>query len=274
MRNSDCTLPGFVVAIAIGLVVLVSLTANAAEPRGGSSKPQAVVLVVGRDLLERRLPAFMQFEPGRFIRGDIVQRACDSPSVKVDSLLLFLPDSATCAQVHLQDRIALGAHLQQLTGRRQMNGSLLRQVDQPFVAIAPVNDSSDQIGAGCSCNLAPTGLAMCDAQVRTAGTPIAPVQFLATDTDSGSLTGTFTYQRDANPQQPGLPPTITSSCTPGYGTLQCTIAGTAPAPAGILQLMLTVSDGNSSLPLSTLLGVLAPVDSQIFANGFDQTDCL
>lgn len=263
--------------IALAGVVLAAACAPSAGatalPAAGLN-PQTVVLIIGRDLLDRGLPAFLQIGPGRFLQASSVRRACMSPSVRADSLLLFLPDSATCEQVRGQDQVTLRKRLQRLTGRWQLTEKLAPQADQSFVAIAAVNDSSEQVGGGCSCNFAPTGTASCDAQVRTAATPIAPVQFQANDVDSGTLTGTFSYQRDSNAIQPGLPATISSSCTPGFRSLQCSISGTAPAPAGILQLMLTVSDGSSSVPLSTLLGVLAPVDGQIFANGFDQTDCL
>jgi hypothetical protein len=111
---------------------------------------------------------------------------------------------------------------------------------------------------------------MCDAQTRTGGTPIATVEYLASDPDDDALTGTFSYQHDADAVQPGLPAPLQSNCTPMLGTLQCTIAGNAPALAGNLQLMLTVSDGVSlpDLQLTSLLQVIASSD-RVFVGGFE-----
>ena len=276
MRTCGCFLARLAALLGIALTTLLPQSAaDAASSSVAAAEPQGVVLLPGRSVVERRLPAFMQIQPGRFLAARAVEHACWTPRLNADSLLLFLPDSQHCEQVSLQDRASLPHRLQQLTGRWPTRDLQAGLFNQPFLAIAPARHSQDQVATTCGClnNFPPTGAAMCAAQTRTAGTPIGPVEFLATDVDSTSLSGEFTYQQDSDSVHVGLPSSLTSSCLPGSGTLQCTVDGLAPAPAGILQLTLTVSDGSSTLPLSTLVEVLA-VGDRVFADGFEPPGCL
>lgn len=261
----------------IVLSILAARPALAAQSPITDAKPQTVVILSGRSMVDHLLPPFIQIEPGRFLSTMAVQQACSTPRLKADSLLLFLPDSARCKQLDAQDRIPLRQRLHDLTGRRPVDDPLERLRKQPFLAIVPVPDSSDQARGGCTCagNSAPTGSVTCTAQTRTADTPIGSVTFIANDADDDTLSATFSHQRDANPVQPDLPSTLTGSCSSDHpGTLQCTIDGTAPAPVGIVQINLLVSDGLATLGLDSLLEILAPVEGRIFADGFEFMGCL
>lgn len=267
---------GHFAAAAIVCCACVTTTALLASPLPVAlTSRQAVVVVFGRSLIEHSLPAFMQIQPGRFVAARDVQRACESLKPRSDSLLLFLPDSGLCEEISAHGAVSLRERLHQLTGRWQVaDQQQLGGHDWQFLAVAPPIDSSSQAMA-CSCpvNTPPTGSVSCAAQTQTAGRPIAPVLFVANDVDNDVLTGEFSYQRDADPIQGGLPTALTSSCTSGAGSLQCTVMGSAPAPAGNVQLVLSVNDGTATLPLSTLIDVVAPIADQIFADGFDLPAC-
>lgn len=254
--------------------MLAPPAALATQTELAGAKPQSVVLLPGRSLIDRRLPSFLQIEPGRFLAAMAVQQACTNPQLKADSLLAFLPDMGFCVQIDSQDRMLLRQRVRELTGRWPMSDLQTRLSTQAFVAIAPAHHSENQVMASCTCpfNHAPTGSVQCVAQTRNADTVISTVTFLANDIDGDALSETFSYQRDANPVQAGLPSSLSSSCTNTPGTLQCTVNGNAPGPAGIVQLNLSVSDGNASLPLNSLLEVLAPAD-RIFADGFELPGC-
>jgi hypothetical protein len=242
-------------------------TATAAE---NSDVPQAVILLPGRTLLGRRLPAFIEVQPGRYFATSTLQRICTTAALHADSVLLFLPDLQLCEQIPAHEQILLRQRLQQLTGRWPTEDPLVRLREQPFVALAPKAKLTAGPKIPCTCPQPPNGVVMCEAQVRTAGAPIATVEYLASDPDGDALTGTFTYQHDADGVQGGLPFSLNGSCTPSPGALQCTINGTAPTQPGSLQLMLTVSDGITppDLQLMSLLQVLA-TDDRFFASGFE-----
>jgi len=254
----------------LGLALAMLPHADAAATGAEKSEaPQVVMLLQGRSLLGHRLPAFIEVMPGRYLAASTLQRACAMPSLRADSLLLFLPDLQLCEQLTVPEQVALRQRLQKLTGRWPNEDPLLRLRDQPFVAIAPQPALKVNSKSACTCT-PPNGVVMCNAQVRTAGTPIATVEYLASDADGDALTGTFSYQLNANPVVDELPSPLTSSCTPAPGALQCTINGNAPAQPGNLQLMLTVSDGITppDLQLTSLLQVLATSD-RLFASGFE-----
>jgi hypothetical protein len=255
--------------LGIALVVLTPRPAAAAADPEKHAPPQVVLLLPVRSLLERRLPAFIEVQPGQYLAASTLRQACTTPMLRADNLLLFLPVSQHCEQIAVQDRVSLRQRLQRLTGRWPTDDPQVRLREQPFLAIAPALPKTDGPRAGCTCpNTAPDGVVMCDAQTHTAGTPISTVEYLASDADGDALTGAFSYQHNADPVQAGLPPPLTSMCTPAPGTLQCTIDGNAPAQPGILQLMLTVNDGIADLQLTSLLQVLA-VSDRVFANGFE-----
>ncbi len=262
-------------AIALGLLSASARIAHGGSISLGEDVHQTVIVVSARSVIDHSLPAAMQIESGRFLAAREVERACASASPTASSALLYFPASKRCEPVSDQDLISLRYRLQKITGRRQPVDPLLQAREEHFVAITPprpVPGGHVLAMCGCSVDQPPTGVSMCAAQTRTEGAPIGSVEFLATDPDSPTLTGQFSYQRDSDLAEPGLPPELTSSCTSGSGTLQCTLTGTAPAPAGILQFSFDVSDGTFSIPLETRLEVLA-VGERIFSNNFEVAGC-
>lgn len=262
------------VMFGFGLLSVFLRPADAVAGAVADSNQQTVVIVLGRSLLEHRLPDVLQIEHGRFVSALDVQRACATPNLTADSTLLFFPNSKTCERVTDQTLVSLRLRLQKLTGRWLAVDPLDRAQTEAFVSIEPMRHSPNQLAGmcGCSADKPPDGISTCSDQTRTAGDSIGPVEFLATDSDSPTLTGAFSFQRDSDPAEVGLPPEIMSSCTSGTGTLQCTLTGTAPAPAGILQLTFDVSDGTFTLPLETRLEVLA-VGDRVFADNFEMDGC-
>jgi hypothetical protein len=261
-------------AALLGLALAMPRAEAAAADPKNSQAPQVVMLLPGRSLLEHSLPASIEVRPGRYLAASTLQRACTMPSLRADSLLLFLPDLQRCELVTLPERVALRQRLHQLTGRWPTEDPLLRLRERHFVTLVPDPALTASPKTACSC-LPPNGVVMCNAQTRAAGAPIATVEYLAADSDGDALTGTFSYQLNANPVVDGLPSPLTSSCTPATGSLQCTINGNAPAQPGSLQLMLTVTDGITlpNLQLTSLLQVLATSD-RVFAGGFEDPSIL
>lgn len=274
MSNCGCFVARLAALLGIAFATITPPSADAASSPGANAGPQVVVLISGRNVLGRQLPAFMQIQPGRFLAAREVERACRMPRLKADSLLLYLPDSQRCEQISVQGQITLRRRLQKLTGRWPLPDVKASMRNQPFLALAPARHALDQATANCGClnNVPPIAVTTCAAQARTVSTPIGQVQFLANDVDSTSLSSEFTYRLDSGPVQAGLPSPLDASCASGSGTLQCTVSGQAPASAGILQLNLTVSDGTSTVPVWSLLNVLA-VGDQVFADGFDLPGC-
>jgi hypothetical protein len=242
--------------------------------RSMDGEPQTVVMMLSRNVLEHRLPDVMSIGHGRFLSASDVERACSTSRLTTDGTLLFFPDSKTCERVSDQNLVSLRYRLQKLTGHWQSADPLVRVQNEPFVAITPELHSPNQVLAMCGCSVdqPPDGSSTCATQTRTAGTAIGAVEFAATDADSPTLTGTFSFQRDSEPAEMGLPPDVTSSCVSGSGTLQCTLTGTAPAPAGVLQFTFDVSDGTFTLPLETTLQVLA-VGDRVFGDNFEVVGC-
>ena len=260
--------------LGIAVAMLAPRPGVAADRPEKHEAPQVVVVLAGRSLLERRLPTFIEVQPGQYLAASALQRACTTPMLRPESLLLFLPAAQSCEQITRQDQVSLPRRLHQLTGRWPTDDALIRLREQPFLAIAPAPAQTGGPKSACICpNTPPDGVSMCDAQTRTAGTTIATVEYLASDADGDALSGVYSYQHDADPVQTGLPPPLTSSCTPAPGTLQCKIDGNAPSQPGILQLRLTVSDGIADLQLTSRLQVLAASD-RVFAGGFENAATL
>lgn len=117
---------------AIALALLTPHYAQALQIPGADAQPPAVVLLLGRNLLDRRLPAFMQVQPGRFVAARTLQRACTTPGLKPESLLLFLPDSQHCELIKPQDEVMLRQRLHELTGRWPANDPVARVAMYPF----------------------------------------------------------------------------------------------------------------------------------------------
>lgn len=262
---------------SLGMVGCLLASAAWAEvpSAGANAKPQTVVLLSGHSILEHRLPAFAQIEPGRYVAARVLEQACATPQLKADALLAYFADLRLCIQTDDQDRLLLRQRVHELTGRWPSHDVLASLKEKPFTVFAPSPVTTGLARASCTCpqNHAPTGAVQCTAQTRTADAQIGAVTFAANDVDGDALSGAFSYQRDANPVQSGLPGSLTSSCTNAAGSLQCTVNGSAPGPAGIVQLSLSVSDGSASLPLNSLLEVLAPVPDRIFASGFEYLGC-
>lgn len=260
--------------LAVLCCLLVPYATQAATDES-SAHVQTVVLFLGRNLIEHHLPIFLQTEPGRFVSARDVQHACAAPQVRPDSVLAYIPDLRFCVSLSEADTLLLAQRVHALTGRWPTRDLLGQLNTQPFATIAPPRVTGAQARASCTCpqNHAPTGSVQCTAQTRSADTPIGTVTFSANDVDGDALSGSFSYQRDADPVQPGLPASLSASCSNSPGTLQCTVNGTAPGPAGIVQLSLSVSDGSTSLPLQSLIEVLASVPDRVFANGFEYLGC-
>ena len=104
-------------SLALLLGVAVAATAAHAAP-GTPRHSQAVLLVSGQSILQRKLPAFLSLQGGRFIAASAVQSACQRPGLKDASLLLYLPDSGTCESIVAQNKLLLRQHLYALSGRR------------------------------------------------------------------------------------------------------------------------------------------------------------
>ena len=103
-----------------------------------------------------------------------------------------------------------------------------------------------------------------------AGTAITNITFAATDTDSGVLFEDFSYTFNGGSSQSGLPAPLADSCTPGTGTLNCTVSGNAPAVAGQYLISLEVNDGLAIGSATATLNVTSfPPGDLIMQDGFE-----
>jgi len=266
----------FIVFVAVVMAFLAASRAEAAPSELSAAMPEAVVMLLGGQLSDRRLPAFLEVQPGRLVASSTILRACRTPSVRADSVLMFFLNTQRCEQVTVAAKITLPQRLQTITGRFAPPDLLQRLQLQPFVTLAAAPKSPPLRGAECTCpeNTPPEGTLGCAGQTRTAGAPIASIDYFAIDADDDPLSGVFTHRRGSNPIQNGLPSPLLSSCTADPGILQCTITGSAPAQAGEFQLMLAVSDGAAILDLASVLDVTAANDDLIFLDQFETPFCL
>ncbi len=262
-------------AFILLLAALISQQVGAITSQPGAATHETVVLLSGGHLTERRLAAFVEIQAGRYLASSALRHACMKPAVRADSLLLFFPNSQRCEQITQADKLMLPQRLHAITGRRPPPDWLRRFHDRPFLALAAAPQSQSLRAPDCSCpaNTAPEGMVVCPVQTRTAGSRIAPIEYLAGDVDGDPLSGVFTHQRGIDPIQPGLPAPLTSTCTADPGALQCTIIGNAPDQPGDLQLMLAVSDGAATLNLASLLEVTPGGEGLVFSDGFETPVC-
>jgi len=265
----------YVVVFGVLLASVVPHQVEAAPFEPGAATPETVVLLSGSKLTERRLAAFVEIQPGRFLAYSALRRACLKPAVRPDSLLLFFPDSQRCEQLTKADELGLPLLLHAVTGSRPPPDLKMRLLNQPFVTLAAALQAAPLRAPECTCpgNTAPDGMVGCQVQTRIAGARIAPIEYFASDADGDSLSGEFTHQRGIDPIQPGLPAPLASTCTANPGTLHCTIVGNAPDQAGDLQLMLAVSDGAAALSLVALVEVTADGSGLIFIDSFETPVC-
>jgi hypothetical protein len=97
---------------------------------------------------------------------------------------MFLPASQHCEKVSAQAQITLRQRLRQLTGRWPADDPQVSLRERPFVVVAPAPKRMVSLNTGCVCpNKPPDGVSMCSAQTRTTGTPIATVEYIASDPD-------------------------------------------------------------------------------------------
>lgn len=164
------------VLFGIALAMLAPRVEAAALQPEQDPAAQVVVLLPGRSLHERRLPALIQIQPGRYMLASTLERVCAKLMPRADSLLMFLPASRSCEMVDAQARVTLRQRLRQLTGRWLANGPQSRLREQSFVVVAPAPTLVNQ-SASCTCpNKPPNGVSMCTAQARTTGQPIGTVE--------------------------------------------------------------------------------------------------
>ena len=189
-----------------------------------------------------------------------------------DTLLVYLPQSETCARLDdlhrtqghrrtpgLKRRPGFEPEFQELNTRLQSGLLVTIKPQGPMPVVAAV----------CSCdgNLAPeVGVTAGQDLAVTAGAPVQ-IDFAATDADSEVLMDTFTWQLDGGDSQPDLPAGLVKNCTAGSGTLDCSVSGTAPGVIGVYAIRLEVSDGLASGFATALLTVF---HENIFSDGFEE----
>ncbi len=263
----------FALLVTMAIALTAPSWASTAERSQDHSNRQTVVALLGIALLEKRLPHTLAVQPGRFLPSIDIHRACATPSLRPDSVLVYLPDAGRCEQLAARNDYAVRERIQTLTGRWLFEDLHARLAAAPFVSISPPHSVASSRSECVCANTAPEGVVSCPAQTRNPQTFIATVEFLASDDDGDTLTGEFSYQRDSEPVQAGLPAPLSSSCDAPSGTLSCSVQGIAPAETGIFQLLLNVSDGTATLQLNTLLEIVAPPTEQIFRDGFQRPQC-
>jgi hypothetical protein len=107
-----------------------------------------------------------------------------------------------------------------------------------------------------------------DGQEREPGETIEPIVFTATDADSADLAERFTFSVDGGTVNAGLPAGLAAGCTPGAGTLSCSVTGTAPANEGLYNIGFFVADEDSEVPAAAGLTVRTKPPS-VFKDGFE-----
>jgi len=122
---------------------------------------------------------------------------------------------------------------------------------------------------GCSNNTAPVvSVVSGTPQETTGGSEIAPIVFSATDSDSEVLFDVFSFSFNDGSGQDGLPSGLSSNCTTGTGTMDCTVSGTAPLTPGLYEIKLEVTDGLATGSDTASITVIHSGDT-IFEDGFE-----
>jgi hypothetical protein len=268
MGLARCMILKGIPAIGLPLVFLIGTIV----PNPAAAIETVLVLRVDQ-LTDRSRQMPFDVGPGRYQHARVLRDACLKPGLDEGEILLYFPERQECRSVPRQERLVLRRSLFALTGS-QPPMDLFEQLDAGVVTL-PARPESSRVHRICICpdNNAPEGSTGCSAQVKDAGSAIATITFDAVDADGDPLTAQFSHRQGAEPVQVGLPSPLRSTCSGGAGSLQCRIAGPAPAQSGDFELMVDVSDQVTTLTLSAQLLVVPVVGEPVFMDRYEIPTC-
>jgi len=255
---------------AIGLPLALLMSALASSP--AIALETVLVLRVDQLTDRARLRPF-NVGPGRYQNARVLREACLKPGLDEDEILLYFPDRQHCRRVSREERLVLQRSLLALTGS-QPPIDLFDRLDTQVVTLAARPERVGSRGI-CICpdNNAPEGSIDCTAQVKDAGSAIAVINFDVSDADGDPLTAQFSHRQGIEAVQAGLPSPLRSTCTSAPGSLQCSVAGPAPAQAGDFELMVDVTDQVATLTLSAQLMVTPIAGEPVFIDRYEMPTC-
>jgi len=233
---------------------------------------QTAVVFKMEDLKAQRLPSRVHKHNVPVIFTSQINLACLGVHAQPSELIAYLPESRTCIPLsRLSEARNVDPGPDSFGGMERDRARLEQSLEENIVVVlqaqvlrAPANL--------CTCptdNVAPVvQLTAGSPQNVGVGTPIAQIQFAATDVDSPVLTGNFSYSLDGGGSVAGLPTGLASNCVTGSGTLDCNVDGTAPVVTGTYLITLDVSDGVASGSATATL-MITDRTERIFWNGFE-----
>ncbi len=232
-------------AFALGLFVLPAF-AGSWEVISGDVEETAIVFKLD-DVRAQRLPAVIHERSLPPVFASQVILACIGLPSRAGGLVVYRPSTKRCAPLESLPRATRQDAMELAGGSAEAaQASPGQQVTSVIISPAPKFTAQ---ALSCVCppppgNQAPVvSLQSGDAQARAPGEAIQPIVFAASDVDSPVLTERFVHRVNGGAALNGLPAGLSASCTPGSGTLDCSVTGTAPATLAQYQIQLFVSDG-------------------------------
>jgi len=238
---------------------------------------RTVLIFKAESLIKHRLPARTAMPNKPAVSATQLELACIGVNATHADLLVYQSHDQKCFR--LSDLPAakvttlLGARGIHPLSTERMNLDQHLEADSVIIMKPQMDAAFTPLSCSCPGNGNASPKATVDSgigQQVISGTAISSIIFSATDSDSGTLTESFSYTRDGGARVNGLPGGLSSHCTSGSGSLTCTITGTAPATSGNYRIFMSASDGNSSGSTSATLEVNSePLPDPIFSDGFE-----
>jgi len=227
-----------------------------------------------QDLLEGTLPALIYVREYPAVFSSQLRISCMGVQMGRDDTLVFLPGSQQCSPLGnlLNSRIDDEQPIQSNPSNLIVEEAGLRKKLEKnrVLVVQPSDRTQGRAGiCGCSTNTAPVVSVISGTPQETiGGAVIASIEFSATDSDSEVLLDVFSFTFNDGSRQDGLPSGLSSNCTAGSGTLDCSVTGTAPMTPGLYEIKLEVSDGLDT-GHDTASITVTNSSNTIFKNGFE-----
>lgn len=267
--------PGHAACAAVLLLVAPAVFASPESVRLRGIT-ETVLAFKAADLRKQNLPERVTVLGAPHVYGSQLNLACLGIPLQPTDVLLYFTQSKKCSVLDPRSahRAGEGAQREEVEALTAARPELARMLAESQLVVLQPKLQAPVLAGLCICPTANPPVASVQSgspQDVLVSQPIQSVVFVATDPDTPSLSHEFSYTLDGGAIQAGLPGALGASCTPGVGTLECTVGGSAPAQDGAYVLRFVASDGSGFALATATLNVFVDLPNEllIFLDGFE-----
>jgi len=268
---------------ATSIVLLFLVTASTpvfADIISSRYLDQTALVFMAEDVKSRKLPIRIHVHNVPVIFGSQISLACLGVNARAGELIAFLPKSQSCILLtELSASRNSDLDPNSYRGFARDRAKLKQRLEESQFVIMQPQVIADGAAAVCYCPPPPPPPGNATPVVRViSGSPqevvvstlVTTIGFSATDKDSPTLQGSFSYTLDGGSSVAGLPAGLARNCVPGTKSLYCSVNGTAPAITGSYLIRLAVWDGEKTGSATASLTVTPDQPlGRIFSDGFE-----